>query len=484
MAVSGDAGALDPQLSPSNILNQLNQFTYDSLVSINADDGSIASQLASEWTVEDLSLTFTLNDGITCSDGSDFTAETAVKNIEFVADPANESPFLGVYVPGGATAAAEGNVVTVTLAAPAPFAINGFASLPMVCDAGMDDRSTLTSGTNGTGPYELTEAVPNDHYTYAVREGYTWGPDGATTAEKGLPASVVVRVIENDTTAASLILSGEVNAGGIVGSDAKRLESANLFSVPNDALFGQQWYNQGEGRATNDPAVRMALSQSVDLTELAKVATGGTGTPSTTFAVVAPVACPGDSISGALPAFDVDAAATLLDDAGWIAGSDGKRAKDGTPLAVKFLYNSAMGPEGTAAAEYAAKQWEALGITVDVLAQDSTALQTVIFTPGGDWDITWIALNVSSPDQLIGFMSGDAPTNFAHIDNDAYTAGVADASTMIGSEGCPTWLDAESNLVADADVIPFANTVLNTFGNGAEFTMSGSITPTSVRMLG
>jgi peptide/nickel transport system substrate-binding protein len=81
-------------------------------------------------------------------------------------------------------------------------------------------------------------------------------------------------------------------------------------------------------------------------------------------------------------------------------------------------------------------------------------------------------------------MSGDAPTNFGHIDNTAYTEGVAKAAEMPGAAGCSTWLDAESNLVKDADVIPFANTVLNTFGNKAEFAMSGSITPTSIRMLG
>ncbi len=36
----------------------------------------------------------------------------------------------------------------------------------------------------GTGPYELTEAVPGDHYTYQIRDGYTWGPNGATTVRR------------------------------------------------------------------------------------------------------------------------------------------------------------------------------------------------------------------------------------------------------------------------------------------------------------
>ena len=47
----------------------------------------------------------------------------------------------------------------------------------------------------GTGPYELTEAVPGDHYTYQIRDGYTWGPNGATTAEEGMPDTVVMKIV-------------------------------------------------------------------------------------------------------------------------------------------------------------------------------------------------------------------------------------------------------------------------------------------------
>ncbi len=51
----------------------------------------------------------------------------------------------------------------------------------------MADRASLASATSGTGPYVLTEAAPGDHYTYAVRDGYAWGPDGATTDTEGMP---------------------------------------------------------------------------------------------------------------------------------------------------------------------------------------------------------------------------------------------------------------------------------------------------------
>ena len=44
---------------------------------------------------------------------------------------------------------------------------------------------------------------------------------------------------------------------------------------------------------------------------------------------------------------------------------------------------------------------------------------------------------------------------------------------MAGTDGCDTWLDAESALFAAADIVPFANNVVKTFGNGAEFEYPG-----------
>ena len=102
--------------------------------------------------------------------------------------------------------------MTLKLAAPAPFVLNGLASLPIVCPSGMDDRKSLAQGTAGTGPYELTEAAPGEQYTYQIRDGYTWGPNGATTATEGMPATIVMKIVQNETTSANLLLSGDLNA--------------------------------------------------------------------------------------------------------------------------------------------------------------------------------------------------------------------------------------------------------------------------------
>jgi peptide/nickel transport system substrate-binding protein len=216
------------------------------------------------------------------------------------------------------------------------------------------------------------------------------------------------------------------------------------------------------------------------------VLTSGHGEPGTTFAALAPVACPGNSVAKALPAHNLNQAKALLDADGWTVGAGGIRSKNGQQLALTFIYDTEPGAPASAAADLAVQQWTQLGVKVTPTGQDDTTATNTLFT-SGNWDIAWVPVNVSSPDQLVGFLSGQASPggdNFAHIDNPGYTSAVAAAEQKQGTASCPQWLSAESGLVRDADVIPFANQVAKYFGAGATFSVVGTLVPTSIRMTG
>ena len=472
MSMAGDPGKLDPQSSASTQLFTVNQIAYDNLVSVDGKTGEIESQLATDWKVDGKTVTLTLGKGITCSDGSDFTATTAADNINYVGDPKNKSPYLGTFLPAGATAKADDTAGTVTITLAAACAVR-----PQRARQPADGLRRRHEGPQHAVRRHQRHRSLRAHRgrpratttRYKIREGYTWGPDGATTAEKGMPDTIVMKIVQNEGTSANLLLSGEINAATIQGPDAKRLDAAKLFSTSTPAMVGEQWYNHNDGHETSDAAVRMALTQAIDFGELASVATAGTGGPATTFAAIEPVSCPGDSISPSLPAQDVDAAKSVL---------AGKK--------LTFIYSSAAGSAVAAAAELAVQEWKAAGADVTAKGVDETALQGAIFG-SGDWDIAWVPLNVNSPDQLVPFLSGpglaDGGTNFSGIDNQDYTDGVTAASAMNGTDGCDTWLDAESKLVAAADIVPFANNAVKTYGNGAEFEYPGTFAPTTIRML-
>ena len=300
-ALGTDIGSLDPALGVTSAALAVGQYAYDPLVHLN-EEGEIIAGLAKEWNVDGTTVSFTLRDDVTCADGAKFTATTAKGNLDFIGDPENASPLLGAFVPVGATIEAddEAGTLTLELAAPSPFVIEALSNVVMVCDKGLADRESIVTATDGTGPFVLDEAVANDHYTYSVRDGYKWGPDGATTDEKGMPAQVEFRVIPNETTAANLLVSGDINAAQIVGPDAARL--TDLQATSSQLVLGEGWFNQAPDRVTADLAVRTALVQALDLDALANVASSGTGKRATQLAVVDPAPCQGGDFTSAFPA--------------------------------------------------------------------------------------------------------------------------------------------------------------------------------------
>lgn len=526
MAMPSDPGTLDPAMTVMAAAIQVNRFLYDPLIHVTKD-GGVTAGLAEKWRADTTTARFTLRPGITCADGTPLTVRDVAANIEFVADPKNRSPLTGLYVSPGTEVKADAATreITVTSKVPDAFLLRNIGMVPMVCGKGMADRRALAEGQHGTGMFTLTEAVPGDHYTLTRRKDYTWGPgarkpageeqpapkknqqekkqtEKKQTEEKqqtggadasglpdtrGLPDKVHIRVVANETTAANLLLSGELNAASLGGPDQQRLLGRGQFNADSASARGELWFNQAPGRPTRDEPVRRALARAVDLGDIGKVLTAGTGEPSRGLITIDPRPCEGDTVAGNLPSHDVRAAKSLLDEAGWRENAGGTRVKDGKRLTVTLLYPSQIGQPAASAAELAQKAWQDVGAAVTIRGIDNTGVNQVV-AGNASWDAVVLPLGLGLPSQLRPFVSGPKPpdgTNFAHIENDAYAALADKASRMAGDKGCPTWGRAESALITSVDVVPFVDAVLPTFGAGARFEVThGSITPSSIRMYG
>ncbi|MFI9455489.1 ABC transporter substrate-binding protein [Amycolatopsis sp. NPDC052450] len=488
MAIGSDPGALDPAMTVLAVALDIGRFLYDSLVNLD-DTGKPIAGLAEKWEATTTTASFTLRNGITCDDGTPLTASDVAANIGFIGDPANKSPMAGLAIAPGTKATADdaARTVTVTSGAPDAFLLRNVGGLPIVCGKGVTDRQALAKGKYGTGMYTMTEIVPNDHYTLTRRKDYAWGPGEWQREQPGLPEKVVFRVIQNTTTAANLLLSGELNSARITGQDQQRLRAQKLYHGEQVVPMGEMFFNQGPGRPGADLAVRRALVQALDLPQIGKVLTGGSGAPSQGMVTTEPRACSGDAVSGKLPAFDVAAAKAGLDAAGWKPGADGVRVKDGKRLALTAIYGSQVGPTMAPSAELMQQSWKAAGVEVTLKGLDSPGTSQVLFNTG-EWDISLAPVTLLLPSQAVPFVSGPKPpagTNFAHIENERYTAQAAQAARMPGDSGCATWLAAETALIERLDVVPYVNSVIPTFGSNARFKVSfGSVEPSSIRMYG
>jgi peptide/nickel transport system substrate-binding protein len=348
---------------------------------------------------------------------------------------------------------------------------NTGAALFIVCAAGLADRSILTAGTDGTGPFVMEEAVANDHYTFSARDDHTWGPDGPTSELPGFPSEVVLRIIENESTAANLLLSAEVNIAIVAGADRQRVENEGYFVHENRAIVGEFFFNQMEDLPTADVAVRQALMGALDLQELMSVQTAGNGALATGLAETLPKACPGDTVGAVLTAgADVEAAGQLLDEAGWVMGTDGVREKDGAPLTIRALYVTSI-ENSALSMELAMAAWQELGVDVQLQGVDQAQFNTIAFETRA-WDVFLAALNLDVPSLAVPFVSGPQPpdgVNFSAVANPEYDALAAEASALTGEEACEVWNAAEAELYAQMNILPVAASTLPIFGNGAEF---------------
>ncbi|AYY12198.1 ABC transporter substrate-binding protein [Actinobacteria bacterium YIM 96077] len=485
-AITGDPGNLDPHMTVLSITRWVTTFMYDSLIFID-EDGEAVPYLAESWDVELDRVTYTLKDGITCTDGTELTASDVAENVEFVADPANESPQLGVWVQPGVTATADDDARTVTITSPGPdpFLLQGSGLMQIVCPAGMADRSILEEGSSGTGMFELVDFVAGDHYTFERRDEYAWGPEGASAADPGTPQTVTLDVVANESTAANMFLAGDLDVVDLTGADIDRVEQSGAARLELPALFGELFFNQTDGRPGADPAVRQALAHATDFEAVGMALTDGRGQPAEGLGVLDPQVCSADTVSETIPEHDVEAAEALLDDAGWEEGSDGVRSKNGEPLALSLTYLSEMGPGVSAGSELLAQQWEAVGARVELEPITQTQINEVVFG-SGDWDAALIRLTVAFPSQLIPFFSGPVPpegTNFAHLDNEEYQELTAQAAQLPVEEGCPLWEDADRALVSNADVIPFVDEVRSLFLDGVEVRLlANNYVPPSIRL--
>jgi peptide/nickel transport system substrate-binding protein len=111
----------------------------------------------------------------------------------------------------------------------------------------------------------------------------------------------------------------------------------------------------------DDPRVRWALSLALDRDGINKKAYVGTATTAQTLI---PPESWAYNPAGA-PGYELEQAKSLLDQAGWVAGPDGIRAKDGRPLSFGLLNQTESNALSTMAQEIE-RAWRGIGVDVNI----------------------------------------------------------------------------------------------------------------------
>ncbi len=336
---------MDPHTSQMDVSSMVQRQILDSLVWQNAD-GSFSPWLAKEWTVSEdgLTYTFTLRDDVTFHDGEKFTAESVKANFEHIVDPETKSAQAASMIGGewyAGTEVIDEYTVEVKFTQPyAPFL--SAASTPLLgfystkaLEAGTEKLKAGAPGVNiGTGPFVLSEFIPNQEIVYTRNDDYKWGPQGQEAPSI-------------DTLRVALVLESSVRTGMLNSGEAQLVsdlppsavgsvdEGATIESKPVPGLPYSLYLNEKYG-VLADQKVRQAISLGIDIDTA--VDTIFDGQFERAWSILSPSSPGYDASLESTWAFDPAAAEALLDEAGWTTlDADGYRTKDGKRLSVRWI---------------------------------------------------------------------------------------------------------------------------------------------------
>lgn len=458
LVLRNDVDSFDPFKSAAESgAKQMFDAIYDTLVRVDTTgEIEVNGSLAKSWDVQPDQATFTLHDGLTCADGTDLEPSGVAQSLQHLADPETGALYASrVFGPDGAkdiTADDDAGTVTIQLNSPYTYLLEGLSQAYIVCPPALEDVEALATKPAETGPYEVTQLKRGEGYTLQRR-------DTPVVDAAELPGAIEMRVINDDTTRANLVDTGEVDIASVLGRDATRLEQKTEPIDGQAFLSDAMLFNQAEGRVTTDKAVREALSLAVDNAAYAKAATFDLGSPIDTM-YTPNMACYSEDNADLVTGFDLEKAKTVLSEAGY--GEGGKKLT----INLLGLDSQNSGPE------LMADSLRQLGVEVNLNKGTLEQALGVLFGTG-DWDVLVYPYPVPTPvpSTLVNQISGKlgATLNVGSVANETYDRLVAEAAATQGGEQCQLWADAEAALLENVDVKPLVWSNAAWFANGLEF---------------
>ncbi|MCC6188472.1 MAG: glutathione ABC transporter substrate-binding protein [Anaerolineales bacterium] len=367
-----DIASLDPHALIETVSGMVDLQMFETLLAL-LPDGSVGPRLATEWSVSDDNLRWTLKlrEGVVFHDGEAFDANAAKANFDRILNPDNALP--AVRVLAGVT---EVNVIddfTLEIVTQAPFGPLPFHlahySLAMVSPRALQEMTPeeLAQNPVGTGPFRFVSYTPNESIVLERFDDY-WG-------EKAKVDMVTFRPIPETAGRALLIETGEAHiAAKIAPQDVDTLRGVDGLHVDVNAFPRVIFVHMNESHAPlDDVRVRQALSWAVDREAIANDLLRGLAVPAT-----GPV---GSGVFGYSKTenygYDPDRARELLAEAG-VEG-----------LTLKMLVPAGRYQGGEEAAQAVQAQLANVGVTVDLEVLEFSTLLQAIRKPAAEseWDL-------------------------------------------------------------------------------------------------
>lgn len=365
---------LDPHASPSAVTYQITSSVFETLLFLDAKR-TLSPYLAESYDVSpDAKVyTFKLRRDVTFSDGTPFNADAVKFNFDRIVDPN--------YKAGGALSALAGYDKTEVVdeftarvsfkTANAPFLLYAAGgTLGMMSPTATKKQSAeqVTQTPVGSGPFTIKELVANDHATLVNNPAYNRRAPWSDHSGPAYLDEIVFKFVPEAATRATTLESGEAQMVTVLPPQSlPRFEGNAAYTVLKQPWTGAPRFAALNVKLfpTDDPAVRKAILFATNKDAIINNSYKGIGTVA--YAPLTAVMLDPGPLKGMYP-YDLARAKKTLDDAGWKAGADGIRAKDGKRLEVVVnAIDYGGGIENYI--QLLQAQWREAGIDVKIKAQ-------------------------------------------------------------------------------------------------------------------
>lgn len=361
-----DIRDLNPHLYAGEMYAQ--SILYDTLVSTTAE--GYEGCLAEDWTISEDGRVYTFNirDNVLFSDGTPCDANAILANFNAIIENKDRHTWLEMMNLLVGVSAPDEDTLVIELSEPYyPMltelsCIRPFAMISPEC---MIDGSTKdgVNGYIGTGPYVLTDFVTDEYAVFERNENY-WGEAPAIR-------KITVKVIPDNQTRIMALESGEIDlifGKNMIDADAisQYLDSEQFTVGLSDPTSTRHIVLNTTHEILGDLAVRQALQHATNRQAISDGIFYGLEQPADTLYASTIPYC---DVELEPYAYDAKEAARILDEAGWVMGSDGIREKDGVKLQLDLLYNSDSVTEKTIS-EYLQSEYLKLGISMNIHGEE------------------------------------------------------------------------------------------------------------------
>ncbi|MBD8165125.1 TIGR04028 family ABC transporter substrate-binding protein [Erwinia persicina] len=355
----------------------LNQIT-DKLTWQNPETLQVEPWIAESWTrnADNTEYTFKIRPGVTFSDGTPLDARAVAKNFDTygLGNKAQRLPASEVINNYARSEVIDPLTVKFFFKKPSPGFLQGTATI----GSGLVSLSTLARNFDelgdarhiiGSGPFVISGEKLGREVDLRVRKDYRWGPKNLAHQGRANLDGIKIIVTPEDSVRIGALLAGQADViRQVQAYDEKqaRQQGFPLYAAPtrgvNDSLSFRP-----DNPLVADINVRKALLHATNSKQI--VDTLFSPNYPQAKSVLASSAAGFVDLSDRLT-FDPVLAKTLLDQAGWLPGSDGIRQKDGKKLALT-VYESLPQPQNKEVLQLVAQQWKQVGVSLSVRAGDA-----------------------------------------------------------------------------------------------------------------